>query len=129
MSGAPFWQLGSDELHQTIGADSHGLSTVEATQRLARFGANENIARERIPLLRRLARRLGNPLVAMLIVAATIAGASDDVVSFATILFVILLSTMLDMIQEHRAEQPLRGQGRQETAQRIIGNRGGYFGD
>lgn len=105
MSRTEFWLRSLDELRQDLDADVKGLSTAEAGRRLARFGPNANLREARRPLLKLVGRRLANPLVVMLIVAATIAGASGDVASFATILFIILLSTTLDMIQEHRAER------------------------
>jgi Mg2+-importing ATPase len=105
MSDVPFWQHSIDDLNRQLGASPQGLSTAEAARRLTQFGLNESNGQRRAGFGRRLLRRLGNPLVAMLIVASTIAGISGDLVSFATIVLVVALSTTLDMVQEHRAEQ------------------------
>jgi P-type Mg2+ transporter len=59
----------------------------------------------RLDILRKIARRFAEPLVAILLVAAAISGATGDLGSFAIILTVIVLSIALDLLQEHRAER------------------------
>ena len=89
MSDVPFWQHSIDDLNRQLGASPQGLSTAEAARRLTQFGLNESNGQRRAGFGRRLLRRLGNPLVAMLIVTSTIAGISGDLVSFATIVLVV----------------------------------------
>jgi Mg2+-importing ATPase len=81
-----------------------GLSSAEASSRLRRDGPNEIAGGRHRHVLVDLLRRLANPLIAILLVAAAIAGATSDLVSFAIIVLMVVLSTALDMIQEHRAE-------------------------
>lgn len=99
-----FWQAPKDALVRALGSGPDGLAQVEAEQRLARFGANRADASPSRSVLRKLGQRLWNPLIAMLLAAALVSGASGDVGSFAIIATVLLLSLTLDIVQEHRAE-------------------------
>ncbi|MFT3968490.1 MAG: HAD-IC family P-type ATPase, partial [Sphingobium sp.] len=101
---AAFWQSGPDELLTRLGSAREGLVQADAAARLARDGPNEIQAAARRHILVDLLHRLANPLVAILLAAAAIAGVTGDLASFAIILVVIILSTLLDMVQEHRAE-------------------------
>lgn len=100
----PFWIGATDQLFVALGSGLDGLSATEAAARLARDGANQIATAPRRRMLIDLLRRLANPLVAILLVAAGIAGATGDVASFAIIVLVVLLSTALDLVQEYRAE-------------------------
>lgn len=101
---AAFWQSAPDDVLQRVNATRTGLSSAEAAARLQRDGPNTiGGARRRHPLTNML-RKLANPLVAILLVAAVIAGATGDAASFAIIVIVVILSTALDLVQEHRAE-------------------------
>jgi len=105
MSEAPlFWQASLTDTLGALGATADGLSAAEAAARLLRDGPNEVQESRRRHLLVDLLRRLGNPLVVILLLAAGIAGATGDIPSFAIIVLVVILSTTLDMVQEHRAE-------------------------
>lgn len=99
-----FWQAPPDEALKRLATDRAGLSSAEAALRLQRDGPNELAAAGRRRLATDLFRRLTNPLVAILLFAAAIAGATGDLTSFMIIVAVIVLSTALDMVQEYRAE-------------------------
>jgi Mg2+-importing ATPase len=99
-----FWRNAADDTLKALGATRQGLSAAEAAVRLGRYGPNEIAGGQRRNLLLDILHRLANPLVAILLVAATIAGVTGDVASFAIIVLVVILSTALDMVQEHRAE-------------------------
>ncbi|MES2042708.1 MAG: magnesium-translocating P-type ATPase [Pseudomonadota bacterium] len=98
-----FWQGAAADQLRALGSRVQGLGAADAAARLARDGFNEIDAAPRRHLLADLGRRLANPLVAILLIAATIAGATGDLASFVIIVIVVLLSTALDMVQEHRA--------------------------
>jgi Mg2+-importing ATPase len=99
-----FWQATADTILSQLDATCQGLSAKEAAARLGRDGPNEIAGARKRNLLLDVLHRLANPLVAILLVAATIAGVTGDVASFAIIVLVVILSTALDMVQEHRAE-------------------------
>ncbi len=99
-----FWQQPQADVLAALGASPDGLTGVEAARRLAATGANEIAGGARRHLVADLLRRLANPLVAILLVASAVAGATGDIASFVIIVSVVLLSTLLDMVQERRAE-------------------------
>lgn len=99
-----FWQASPDETLKLLAADHGGLSSAEAAVRLQSDGPNELAVARRRHLATELFRRLANPLIAILLFAAAIAGVTGDLTSFAIIVVVIVLSTALDMVQERRAE-------------------------
>jgi Mg2+-importing ATPase len=100
-----FWWWPTAALMLSLHATAAGLSAAEALERRARVGPNVFRAVATQSLLTRLARRVFNPLIAVLIVAAAISGLSGDMGSFAIIVVVVSLSITLDIVQEHRAEQ------------------------
>jgi P-type Mg2+ transporter len=108
MNSAPsvtFWQIPLAELERQLGTDSSGLSSAEAAARLLRYGANTLDARRRYSLLLKILSRFRNPLVLILLGAATISALTGDVPSLVIISAIVLLSVLLDSVQEYRAEQ------------------------
>lgn len=101
---APYWQAPTDELLTRLAAGRGGLSTTDATRRLSQYGRNAFHRSTRQALLIKIGKRVFNPLVAILLVAAAISGISGDVGSFAIIVTVITFSIALDIVQEHHAE-------------------------
>jgi Mg2+-importing ATPase len=86
---------------ETIAAT--GLAAAEAARRLARDGPNAlRPLRSRALVLQFLAR-FANPLVLLLLVAATISAFVGDRTSFVIIVAMVFLSVTLDFVQETRA--------------------------
>ena len=81
-----------------------GLTSAEAAERLARFGPNQLKARRQSALLQFLSR-FRNPLVLILLAASAISAATGDVTSATVVAVMVLLSVILDFVQEHRAGQ------------------------
>lgn len=86
-----FRQEGIDNLFARVRSNVSGLSSVEASRRFSRFGANTIAEPPRASLFRKIVKRLAEPLVAILLVAAGIAGFSGEWVSLAIIVSVITL--------------------------------------
>jgi len=101
---SPFWLQPTESLLAEVASRRDGLSATEAAQRLARNGPNAFRPPVRQALLAKIAKRILNPLVAILLVAAAISGITGDLGSFAIILAVITFSITLDIVQEHHAE-------------------------
>ncbi|HEX4568900.1 MAG TPA: magnesium-translocating P-type ATPase [Dongiaceae bacterium] len=101
---AGFWQLPQAELERELGSGAGGLTSVQAAERLQHYGPNVIGAHRRYGLLRKAAERFRNPLVLILIVAALISALTGETGSFVIISTIILLSVVLDSLQEHRAE-------------------------
>ncbi len=109
MSDAPhqknFWQLAIADLERQIGAGRDGLSSAEAAARRLRYGPNTLEERRRLSLPLKFLSRFRNPLVIILLVAAVISGATGDLASFIIISTIVLMSAVLDTVQEYRAEE------------------------
>ena len=100
----PFWCKPTGALLASLQTQAGGLSQAEAERRLIEFGPNRAVTAQSRSILRKLGRRVLNPLVAILLVAAAISGFSGDVGSFVIIVTVVAMSLILDIAQEHRAE-------------------------
>ena len=104
-SGGAFWQTPLDELERQLGTGSNGLSSMEAAARLLRYGANTLNSRQKYSFLLKVLSRFRNPLVLILLVAAVISGFTGDIASLVIISTMVLLSVLLDSVQEYRAER------------------------
>ncbi|MDB5594547.1 MAG: Cation-transporting ATPase [Hyphomicrobiales bacterium] len=103
-SQARFWSAGIEETLKALSARPGGLTSAEAAERLARLGPNVAVTGIHRSLLAKLLRRLAEPLIAILLIAAFISGATGDWQSFVIIVVIVLFSVVLDIVQEHKAE-------------------------
>ncbi len=99
----PFWQWPLGRLWAGLCATADGLAARDAASRRTVFGANVLRGAPRGAFVRLFASRFGNPLVIVLLVASGIAAATGDRVSFLIISLIVLMSVLLDTLQEHRA--------------------------
>lgn len=99
-----FWSLPPRDLFARLATSPAGLGAEEAARRLARHGRNVVAESPRRHLAARVLRRLAEPLVAILLVAAALSGLTGDWPGFAIIAAVVAVSVALDVAQEHRAE-------------------------
>src|ERR1700722_1993740 len=99
-----FWKKSATVLLTALTTTDTGLSSQEAKQRLARYGSNDATAPKRVPGWLRFVKLLGNPLVIILLVASGISALTGDVPSFVIIAAIVLLSVLLDFVQESRAQ-------------------------
>jgi Mg2+-importing ATPase len=104
-----FWQLPLRELEKNLETGAIGLSSAEAAARLIRCGPNRLASRKLYSLPLKVLGRFGNPLVVILLVAASISAATGDLTSFLIITTMVLVSVVLDSVQEHRAEMAAEG--------------------
>ena len=105
MPNATFWQNPLADLTRQLDANANGLSSAEAAARLQRYGANRLEVQRRFSLLRKILSRFRNPLVLILLAAATVSAFTGDVASLIIISAMVLFSVLLDSVQEYRAEQ------------------------
>ncbi|HMT83405.1 MAG TPA: magnesium-translocating P-type ATPase [Ottowia sp.] len=94
-----------------------GLSSLEATERLARFGPNA-LKPHRQAVWRQFLGRFANPLVLLLLAASAVSAATGDATSAGVIATIVALSVILDFTQERRAGQAAEQLARQ-VAQRV----------
>ena len=85
----------------------NGLSQGEASERLAKLGANELSERPRPGFLALLWDQFNNYLVIILIIAAGVSLSLGEVVDSIAILVIVVLNSVVGVIQEAKAEQAL----------------------
>ena len=86
-----------------LGTSGAGLTHSEVRGRLSRYGPNELRDRPTRSLLVEFLRRFRNPLVLILIAASVISALTGEMASFVIIIVMVLMSVILDFVQEYRA--------------------------
>ena len=100
-----FWQITLADLERQLGADRNGLSSSEVAARRLRYGPNSLEERRRLSLSLKFLSRFRNPLVLILLAAAAVSALTGDLASFIIISTIVLMSAVLDTVQQHRAEK------------------------
>ena len=100
-----------------------GLTSVEATSRLERYGPNQLDATEQIPAWRKFLAQFADPLVYLLLVAIAIAivawlaeGAEGFPFDALVITAIVLLNAVIGHVQEARAEEAVAALQRMSAA-------------
>jgi Mg2+-importing ATPase len=83
----------------------HGLSGVEAAQRLAAYGPNEPAPVRRLSAVVQLLHLFANPLVVILLVASAIAGGLGQHVDALIIVTMVVLGVSINFWQSYRSHQ------------------------
>ncbi|MGW3353435.1 cation-translocating P-type ATPase [Nonomuraea rubra] len=84
-----------------------GLTSAEAASRLARDGANLLPQKPPVPLWRRIASQLRDPLIIVLLIAAVLTITTGDWADAAVIMLVIVVNTTVGVVQEIRADRAI----------------------
>jgi Mg2+-importing ATPase len=84
-------------------AETGGLSEREAADRRRQFGPNTIRTQTGRSRLRQFAERLGNPLIAVLLIASLVSAATGEIANFIIISVIVLFSVSIDFLQEVRA--------------------------
>ena len=103
-SAAPHSQPGEQVL-RSLGSAVHGLSLTEVTLRQHRYGLNRLPQAKQTTLLTIFFRQFLNPLIYILLLAATIAFAVGKVSDTVFILIVLLLNAVIGTFQEYSAQK------------------------
>ncbi|MFI4975374.1 MAG: magnesium-translocating P-type ATPase [Caulobacterales bacterium] len=104
MTDVAFWKQPPDLALKALDTTEAGLTSQEASARLLKYGENNATAAKRTPAWLRFGRRFANPLVLILLVASGLSAATGDVPSFVIVASIVLLSVVLDFVQESRAQ-------------------------
>ncbi|MBQ9058375.1 MAG: cation-translocating P-type ATPase [Atopobiaceae bacterium] len=101
-----------------------GLSSSEASSRLAANGPNKLKEAEKTPLWKRFFAQMADPMIIMLIVAAVISsavgvyeGGKEGYADVIIIMFVVILNSVLGVVQESKAEEALEALQQMAAAQ------------
>jgi len=100
-----FWHIALADLERQLGTGRNGLSSAGAGARRLRYGLNTLEERRRLSLPLKFLSRFRNPLVIILLAAAVISALTGDLSSLVIISTIVLMSAVLDTVQEYRAEQ------------------------
>lgn len=98
-----YWALAPHELLQRLQSAPHGLSSVQAAERLQRFGFNRLREERQLTRLRVLARQLASPLLLLLMFAASVAAATGELLNAAIVLVILLASILIGYRREYSA--------------------------
>ncbi len=82
-----------------------GLTSREAAKRLRQYGPNMLAETKHRPAFLSFLSRFTNPLVIILMFAATLSGFLGDRVSFVIIIAIVLVSTVIDFANSYRSER------------------------
>ena len=99
----PFWTRSKEELAAELRCGSEGLTSAEATARLAQYGPNADAPPRHANALVAVFRRLLEPLSLILLAAGIVSAATGDDIGGAIIVTILVLSIGLDTFQEGRA--------------------------
>ena len=103
----PVWSLCGEALHAALQTMAQGLSSTEASERLARFGANALPPAPRRPLILRLGDQLLHGMALLLWVAGALAFAAGTPALGWAIWAVVLINGLFSFWQEYQAERSL----------------------
>jgi Mg2+-importing ATPase len=92
-----------DSVFRLLDTSAAGLSSDQARERLAKFGANQLHAKKHATTLVLLLRQFISPIILILIGAAVLSIFLRDVIDAAIILTIVLVSGLLGFWQEHGA--------------------------
>ncbi|KQM12525.1 hypothetical protein AOA80_01710 [Methanomassiliicoccales archaeon RumEn M1] len=112
--GREWHAMDAAEAAAALDSSEKGLSSEEASARLARDGPNELVGRKRISRLEILLKQLKDPMVLVLIAAAAISagvgiieGSMEEILNTVVILLIVAINTLLGYTQEFKAEKTL----------------------
>ncbi len=86
-------------------AEPAGLTSAEAAARLARSGPNEPAAARRYSALREFLSAFANPLVLILLGAASVSVYVGEAVDAGLIIVIVLIGVVMNFVQSHRSQK------------------------
>jgi Ca2+-transporting ATPase len=102
-----YYSLSRDDVLTALRSTVQGLSADEAHRRLQTYGYNELTEQHRVTRLEILLDQFREIFVIMLLVAASVALVTGEVVDAITIFAIVVLNTVIGFIQEYRSEKAL----------------------
>ena len=104
----PAWHtLAADAAIAALGSTPTGLTTADATRRLAEHGPNELEAHKSVSAWETLAAQFKNVLILILLSATIVSGFLGHTLEATVITIIVLFAVGLGFIQEHRAGRAL----------------------
>ena len=94
----------ADEVLAQLNTSQSGLSAQEVHRRLETYGPNELAEKQKRTGFIEILYHLRNPLVLILLIAGLVSGFVGDTTDAVIIFFIVLLSIVLDVYQESKAQ-------------------------
>lgn len=104
----PVWALSETQVYAATDSSVHGLSHLEAAERIKKFGKNEFAKEKRQPAWLIFLLQFRSPLVFILLIAAVIAYFLGEHLDAIVIISIVILNSGLGFYQEFKAERSLR---------------------
>lgn len=98
-----FWSKPVDDILKALETGKHGLSPEEARARLDRYGRNALEPRRRLSTPELFLRQFTNPIILLLLIAATVSAFLADLSDTIIIFVIVLISGSLGFWQERGA--------------------------
>jgi Mg2+-importing ATPase len=95
----------SSKILRELGSSVKGLSTQEASGRLARLGCNSLEEKKKLNLFLEFLSHFKNPLIIILLIASVVSAVFHAAIDATIIAIMLLLSVCLDFFLEHNAER------------------------
>ncbi len=103
----PWHSLTADDALSALDSRRDGLTSEEATTRLARHGPNHLVGKKKTPPLVVLLRQFLSPLIYILLAAVAVSIIVGDLLDAWVILAVLVLNAVVGFVQETRAEKAM----------------------
>jgi Mg2+-importing ATPase len=94
-----------NQVLESLGSSTSGLTSEEATRRLEQYGPNAISGKRRISVVAQYLSHFKSPITLILLFAAVLSGILADVRDTIIIFIIVLTSVSLDFFQEYRAER------------------------
>ncbi len=96
-----------NEVLESTGTTFNGLSSAQASLKLAEFGANELQEKKKKSPFVLFLSQFKDFMILVLIAASIIAGISGDITDAIIILIIVILNAIVGFVQEYRAEKAM----------------------
>jgi len=103
-----WYQLEANQIFAELNTSEHGLTEVEARERLQQFGSNRLAEAEKISRLKILLHQFKSPLIYILLIAAVVTFFLQEYKDTGVILAILLINAIVGYIQEYKAEKNVR---------------------
>lgn len=101
------YQLTADEAFEQLQSSINGLSQDEVQQRIAKYGRNELVSKDKIPAWMLFLNQFKDFMIIVLAIASLLSGLLGDLTDTYIILGIILINAIVGFYQEYNAEKTM----------------------
>ncbi len=96
-----------DTIYEELETSHDGLDPTQASNKLQEFGPNKLDEGKKKTIFMRFISQLADPMIIILIAAATISGVVGEIADTIIIMIVVVLNSILGVVQEGKAEKAI----------------------